>query len=207
MTTKEDLELILALIKKYNLPLSPILEYAIQERLEQCAHAGAEITVVREEEPILDVYKDLNDYAREFANLSVGIVKGKKLPHKAVLLLAIIHLIEEGVINENRIELDRKIANAFAYSWKKHFGDTKLPSAWTPFWYLKSESFWHFKPNENSEVIVDGLIKFAGHPSVGQMRPVIKYAYFDDALFSLLTDDTSRIKLIEVLKKEYIVTS
>lgn len=35
MTPKEELELILKLIKKYNLPLSPILEYAINEEKEK----------------------------------------------------------------------------------------------------------------------------------------------------------------------------
>lgn len=33
MTDKEELELILRLIKKHGLPLSPIMEYSIQERL------------------------------------------------------------------------------------------------------------------------------------------------------------------------------
>ena len=35
MTTKEELELILDLMRKYNLPLSPILEYAIKEKIEE----------------------------------------------------------------------------------------------------------------------------------------------------------------------------
>ena len=35
MKEKEELELILNLMKKYNLPLSPILEYAIKEKLEE----------------------------------------------------------------------------------------------------------------------------------------------------------------------------
>ena len=33
MTPREELELILTLIKKHSLPLSPILEYAIKEKL------------------------------------------------------------------------------------------------------------------------------------------------------------------------------
>lgn len=37
MTTKEELELILELIGKYNLPLSPILEYAVKEKIEECS--------------------------------------------------------------------------------------------------------------------------------------------------------------------------
>ena len=35
MTPREELELILTLIKKHSLPLSPILEYAIKEKMEQ----------------------------------------------------------------------------------------------------------------------------------------------------------------------------
>ena len=38
MSSKEELELIIKLIKKYNLPMSPILEYAIQEQIEKVAH-------------------------------------------------------------------------------------------------------------------------------------------------------------------------
>ena len=35
MKEREELELILNLIRKYNLPLSPILEYAIKEKMEE----------------------------------------------------------------------------------------------------------------------------------------------------------------------------
>ena len=37
MKTKEELNLILTLIRKHNLPLSPILEYAIQEKIGECS--------------------------------------------------------------------------------------------------------------------------------------------------------------------------
>ena len=35
MTNRQELELILTLIKKYHLPISPILEYAIKEKMEE----------------------------------------------------------------------------------------------------------------------------------------------------------------------------
>ena len=34
MTTKEELELVLQIMKKHNLPMSPILEYAIKEKID-----------------------------------------------------------------------------------------------------------------------------------------------------------------------------
>lgn len=204
MTKIEELHYIIELHNKHDLPLSPILEYAIKEREEQYTIEANGISMVREKEPVFDVYKEMEDYEKEFANLSVGVVKGKKLPHKAILLLGIIKLIEDGIIIENRIELDKVIANSFSTCWKKYFGDEKIPSIWIPFWYLKSESFWHFKPNGNEDLL-QGLLQFAGHPSVGQMRPVIKYAYLDKALFDYMENVGCREKLREILINNYIL--
>ncbi len=41
MTSKEELELILKLIRKYELPLSPILEYAVKEKMEEYPETDA----------------------------------------------------------------------------------------------------------------------------------------------------------------------
>lgn len=37
MTTTEELELLLRIVEKHNLPMSPILEYAIKEKMEKCS--------------------------------------------------------------------------------------------------------------------------------------------------------------------------
>lgn len=126
------------------------------------------------------------------------------MPHKAILLICIMNLIKNGVIIENQIEIDKTIVLAFASTWRKYYGDVKLPSVWTPFWYLKSETFWHFEPNENEAELLQGLLKFAGHPTIGQMRPVIKYAYLDNALFGYFRNDGSRDSLKKILEMTYI---
>ena len=203
MTKIEELHYIVELLQKHDLPLSPILEYAIKEREEQYFIEANGRAIVHEDEPVFDVYKELDDYVQEFANLSVGVVKGKKLPHKAILLLSIMNLIEDGTLSVNRLELDKTIVNSFASCWKKYFGDVKIPSIWIPFWYMKSESFWHFKPNGNEELL-HGLLQFAGHPSVGQMRPVIKYAYLDKALFDYMENDGCREKLRETIINNWL---
>lgn len=189
-------------------PVSPILEYAIKEKVEHYKEGsiiekGEGCPKVREEElEIRD--KDFDDYVRGFSNLSVGVVNGKKLPHKAILLISIMNLIENGIVAENQIGLDKTIALAFASTWRKYYGDVKPPSVWTPFWYLKSEAFWHFEPKENDEELLQGLLKFAGHPSIGQMRLVIKHAYLDDALFVFFRTDDSRHSLKKILEITYI---
>ncbi len=201
MNQREELELIITLIKKYNLPLSPILEFAVKERIGDLDLEERGSTIVQEEHVVGN--KDLEDYKRDFSNLSVGNAKGKRLPHKAILLISIIKLIENDEIAENRIELGQKIASAFALNWSNYFWDVKQPNVWMPFWYLKTEPFWHFEPNDNEELL-QGLLKFGGHPSINQMRHVIKFAYLDDALFEYLQDDESREALKEILEITYI---
>ena len=156
--------------------------------------------------PLFEIYKDYEDYADEFANMSVGAKKGNKLPHKAVLLLSVITLIESGRLTNNAIALDNQIVHAFREVWNEHVKDCKIPSVWIPFWYMKSEPFWHFKANE-SEDLLQGLMKFAGHPSVGQMRPVIKYAYLDTALYELLQNSKYRESFKKVLIDNYLTTN
>lgn len=202
MTKIEELHYIVELLQKHDLPLSPILEYAIKEREDQYIIEANGIAMVREDEPVFDVYKELEYYIQEFASMSVGVSKGKKLPHKAVLLIGLMNLIESGVITGNQIELDNVIANAFACTWNTYF-NSKVPTVWTPFYHLKGESFWHFKANGNEGKLSD-LLSFGGTPSVGKMRPIIKYAYLDKALFDYMENEGCRDKLREVLIKTYI---
>lgn len=195
----KELYHILELIKKHDLPLSPILEYAIKEKERQYSESinPAETDVPMDRSDVKQD-KDLSDYADDFASLSVAVSKGKKLPHKAILLLGIMDLIENGELAGNVIPLDKIIAEVFIRTWSRYF-DSNAPSVWTPFYHLKGEGFWHFKPVEPSERL-DMMLSFGGTPSIGKMRPVIKYAYLDDALYGFMIDKKS----CEVLKKVLI---
>ena len=202
MTTKEELELVLQIMKKHDLPMSPILEYAIKEKIHGDKSSS---TLPRNSTPVKESVNVVTNasYVEIFRNLSTGVQNGKKLPHKAVLLLSILKLIENGTITENKIHLNKTIANTFASTWGDYLHNNKIPSVWIPFWYMKSESFWHFKALED-ENILQNLLCFAGHPSVGQMRNVIKYAYVDEQLFSLIQDREDNSKLKEALIDTYL---
>jgi putative restriction endonuclease len=201
MTTKEELELVLQIMKKYDLPMSPILEYAIKEKID----GNVSSTIPVNSTPVIEpVNNNTNaSYVEIFRNLSTGVQNGKKLPHKAVLLLSILTLVENVTITENKIHLDKIIANTFASTWGEYLHNTKTPSVWIPFWYMKSEPFWHFKALAD-ENILQNLLCFAGHPSVGQMRNVIKYAYVDEQLFSLIQGREDNSKLKEALIDTYL---
>ena len=120
MTNVEELHFIVELLQKHDLPLSPILEYAIKDREEQYTIEANGITLVRDGQLVSNVDKEMEDYEQKYATLSVGVSKGRKLPHKAILLLALMDLIRTGVITNNRIELDSVIANAFRNAWNKY---------------------------------------------------------------------------------------
>ena len=201
MTTKEELELVLQIMKKHDLPMSPILEYAINEKLQAGSSRSSEISITGE--AAVEEVKDVNYYEELFEQLSTGVQNGKKLPHKAVLLLSIMSLYHDGTIKDNKIELTNTIAHAFSSIWESYSLGDKVPSVWIPFWYMKSEPFWHFKASTDENVL-QSLLSFAGHPSVGQMRSVIAYAYLDEPLFVLMKEMAQRTFLAQVLVDTYL---
>ena len=199
MTTKGELELLMQIMQKYDLPMSPILEYAINEKIQ--GDTNSEMSPM--DLDVSNSSKTNASYAEMFRKLSTGVQKGKKLPHKAVLLLSILELVGKGTINDNKIDLNKTIARSFATTLDYYQLGPKIPSVWIPFWYMKSEPFWHFKASTD-ESILRNLLSFAGHPTIGQMRNVIKFAFVDEQLFELMRDVAGRSSLVNALIETYI---
>ena len=138
--------------------------------------------------------------------LSVRKINGKKLPHKAILLVAIMNLITDGTIMNNRIYMDKHLTTEFALQWRKHIIDKHLPipSMWTPFYHLKGEVFWHFCPKINKDSL-DEFLNFGGTPSIGKLKKYVEYAYIDEELFIMIADVNNRKLLEDTLIKNYIL--
>ena len=60
---------------------------------------------------------ELSHYANAFSNLHTAKMKGHKAPHKAMLLLSIIDLVEEGTIASPRIYLSDELIDRFNKVW------------------------------------------------------------------------------------------
>lgn len=60
----EELQNLLDILKKYNLPVSPILEYAIKEKIESLSQ-GERKPVSVEENQVIDTEKEPDDYVNE----------------------------------------------------------------------------------------------------------------------------------------------
>ena len=59
----------------------------------------------------------LNYYSIKFSRLRVDRSHGVA-PHKPILVLSIIHLIQSGEITQNRIKLSQKLIRTFGEVWK-----------------------------------------------------------------------------------------
>ena len=86
----------------------------------------------------------LQKYVQKMKRLRVDRAHGVA-PHKPLLLLAVIELIERRQIRENKIPLFPDLAAAFMRYWSKV--TNRKPNIALPFFHLKSDGFWHLHPN------------------------------------------------------------
>ena len=140
----------------------------------------------------------LNDYIAQFRNLNTNKRAGIDAPHKPILLLAIMDLVESGVINATRIELTEQLERAFLYNWKRYVGTSLLfqPKVATPFWHMQNEPFFKLYTRDGKDL--------SGSPySVKKLRENT-YAILDKDLYNLMKDENCRAQLRVVLVSTYL---
>ena len=120
-------------------------------------------------------------------------------PNKPLLLLAVIELIEQGEIQENKIILSPSLAEIFLKYWSK-VTDRKSNIA-LPFFHLKSDGFWHLHSNVGYETALSVASQLK---TASRIREVIAYASLDDEFFILLTVPHDREVLRQTLIRTYL---
>ncbi|RKU06069.1 hypothetical protein C6502_21525 [Candidatus Poribacteria bacterium] len=141
----------------------------------------------------------LQKYVQKMKRLRVDRAHGVA-PHKPLLLLAVIELIERGQIQENKIYLFPDLAETFMKYWSK-VTDRK-PNIALPFFHLKSDGFWHLHPNAGYEKVLDVADRIT---AISRLREVIAYVNLDDDLFVLLTDASNREIIRQTLIYVYLL--
>lgn len=148
----------------------------------------------------------LETYISQFRSLHVNVSKGRRAPHKAILLLSIIQLYEDGKVLTPQIFYDEVLEKTFKETWSKYLKDIEgfSPFAGAPFWHMNFEPFWKLVP-KNADI--DNKEIFSSH-TPGSYNKVIKecvrYAEIDEALFTFLGDKEARDKLRKVLIDTYL---
>ncbi len=142
----------------------------------------------------------LRRYAAKFARLRRGVAKYGPAPHKPVLLLAVLRGFEEGWIAENRVELSPELAGAFRSIWQNLVTTGHSPLIAQPFFYMRSEKFWHHVPNPG----YGNWVKVTKNcQSIGVLHQAVAHAQLDPELFMLAASPAHRAVLKHTLLETY----
>ena len=142
----------------------------------------------------------MNNYSTALTSLHTAKIAGKQAPHKAVLLLAIMDLVEAGVITSPKIVLTEKLEENFGKVWKYYIGSSLIftPKVATPFWHMRNEPFYRLYLNNGLDV--SGM---KAQYSVKWLRENT-YATIDQRLFSLMGDENARAEFRVILVGTYL---
>jgi len=123
---------------------------------------------------------------------------GEKSPHKVAMLLAVIDLIANETISENRIYFNQALKAAFTDNFNKLAGPSDRDNPHLPFFHLRSSVFWHhyIKPGKT-----EAYNKLSTVSSPGVVNEHIAFAYLDEELFELLAYGVARELLKTSLHK------
>jgi putative restriction endonuclease len=123
-----------------------------------------------------------------------------RAPHKPLLLLSVIDLFAEGLITANLIELTPDLCETFTLYWSRVMPPDQRGNIALPFFYLRSDKFWHLVASPDKEEI---LAATSSVKSISQLRELVLGARLDDELYSLLCHEEARNVLRSVLIDEY----
>ena len=146
--------------------------------------------------------KAVGDFIKSFEKMNRAVIRGIKAPHKPLLLLAVLHLVQRHVITCNHIVLSDELMREFKLLWMQYVGDTdentsvqvaegltldlalRYPfkcSIVNPFYHLQHESFWRLVKSAD-------FVERKDYTSIKMLRTCFAYAEIDEELFLLMMD-------------------
>lgn len=138
----------------------------------------------------------LQYYISKFRSLTVARRGSHASPHKVCMLLAVMDLVENNIITDNRIYFNDPLIEKF----NQHFGMLSTaadqPTAHYPFYYLKSEGFWHHEVVPGSAAVYEALPQSVTRQ---RLHETVAYAYLDVELFQYLKSSLTREDLKQAL--------
>lgn len=141
----------------------------------------------------------LEYYTDKFSHLHTDVNRTRwpdstsyRAPHKMLLLLSVIELIDLGLVESRFIEVTPELLDTFDRYWSSIMSIGTRGNIFLPFFYLKSEGFWTLVPKQGKKEIADVLRKC---DSFRQLNDVFLGANLDEELFLLLQNIKYREKL------------
>jgi putative restriction endonuclease len=105
-----------------------------------------------------------------------------RAPHKPILLLSIIDFIDQGQLTTNFVSISVELTELFSSYWNLVMPDNRIGRLFMPFFYMKSDGFWHLIPHHGQEDALESIQQIAGP---GQLRDTVLGGRFDAELYEL----------------------
>lgn len=126
------------------------------------------------------------NYFLEIAsNLNRNKFKGCYAPHKAVMIMAIMDLVESGHITTNVIHLDKELKDKFKEVWQRVVpaGSPFKCEYRNPFTYMDSEPFWDLSNDQDKAFITwEALYAFSHEASRSAIKNYLIRSIKDDTI-------------------------
>ncbi|NLX25336.1 MAG: HNH endonuclease, partial [Lentisphaerae bacterium] len=93
------------------------------------------------------------NYIDQLTAMHMNVQKGHASPHKAVMLLSVIDLIACGDAPDNRFRLSPELMEHFRRYFDAVKTDADSCTPLNPFFYMRSEQFWHHRATPGNEAV------------------------------------------------------
>jgi len=147
----------------------------------------------------------IETYIEKFSNLRTDKNRNRypattmhRAPHKPILLLAVMDLIEQGAINNNFIDPGMNLVDTF-----NTYISLVLPAGWKtsmahPFPRLQKDGFWYRVTNPGYDPKKDYNVT-----SIAKLNEIYAGARLDEGLFAIMLNPESRTRLRTALIDTY----
>jgi putative restriction endonuclease len=146
----------------------------------------------------------IEDYAKRFARLRTNRnrkvwseVTAHQAPHKPLLLLCVLDLLDSGGISSNLIEITEDLAELFGRYWERVLPFGRPGNLALPFFHLRGDGFWHLIPSHEGAHLGSQIAY------VSRLREEVLGARLDEELFDLVRSGENRDRLRSVLIETY----
>jgi putative restriction endonuclease len=143
----------------------------------------------------------IEKYLNAFSKLRRGNTSHGIAPHKPLLLLSLIELIDKGLNFENAVPISGELVGLFKENWQLLVPTSHNEDFTQPFFYLQSDKvagvpFWFLKANQGYEINKHIT-------SINTLAAVCAYGYFSEELFLLLTEKQVRLRFQNLILNNY----
>jgi hypothetical protein len=140
----------------------------------------------KSDDPIERIKNEISEFRR-------GGSKDDPKPHKLLMLLAVIDLLDEGRIQTNRIYFNEALIQSFERNFRHYSSNDDWCQPGPPYFHLRSSSFWFHHVKSNRQEQYAKLTTSGG--GTKRILDNIDYAYFSDAAWAELSDPEARGRL------------